>query len=115
MGNPAFNLLSRMYTVDDPHFFVAVIVLISIYLVYHMYYKKKYTEAVWGTLNLLLPLCTLIASIPRYEISNIVFVLAVCRELPSLNKCLKLFVVLFVCLVECTLFFDWMQGKVYLI
>lgn len=109
-------LLKGLITIERPQFFIAVLSILCFYLILQMILNKRFEEALIGIMNLIIPLSSMLDSTPRYEIGNIVFVLAFCEEIMFINKkSLRIFIILFICGLECILFLDWMQGKGYLI
>lgn len=113
LRNPFISVASGLKTLDHARFFMSALAVLCMFLIVHMLKSRRFYEAVWGILNLFIPLCSLLDSTPRYEIGNLVFMLAFCEELFTVKKSWRYLIIIFLCGMECIIFLDWMQGKSY--
>ena len=110
------NLVNALKQITGYDAYCAMWAVFGFYLVYMLVFKyKRYHEALFGLIVLILPMQSVMDSVPRYMLGGFVFAAAGMRLLSEAGRLTRIFVCLFILGFELVLINGWFYGAGVLI
>ena len=110
------NLINALKQITGYDAYCAMWAVFGFYLVYMLIFKyKRYHEALFGLIVLILPMQSVMDSVPRYVLGGFVFAAVGMRLLSEASRLTRIFVCLFILGFELVLINGWFLGAGVLI
>jgi len=110
------NLINALKQITGYDAYCAMWAVLGFYLVYMLIFKyKRYHEALFGLIVLILPMQSVMDSVPRYMLGGFVFAAVGMRLLSEAGRLTRIFVCLFILGFELVLINGWFLGAGVLI
>ena len=110
------NLINALKQITGYDAYCAMWAVFGFYLVYMLIFKyKRYHEALFGLIVLILPMQSVMDSVPRYMLGGFVFAAVGMRLLSEASRLTRIFVCLFILGFELVLINGWFLGAGVLI
>jgi len=110
------NLINALKQITGYDAYCAMWAVFGFYLVYMLIFKyKRYHEALFGLIVLILPMQSVMDSVPRYMLGGFVFAAVGMRLLSEAGRLTRIFVCLFILGFELVLINGWFLGAGVLI
>ncbi len=110
------NLINALKQITGYDAYCAMWAVLGFYLVYMLIFKyRRYHEALFGLIALILPMQSVMDSVPRYMLGSFVFVMAGMRLLSETGRLTRIFICLFILGFELVLINGWFYGAGVLI
>ncbi|MBR0149232.1 MAG: hypothetical protein IJM23_08575 [Lachnospiraceae bacterium] len=110
------NLINALKQITGYDAYCAMWAVLGFYMVYMLIFKyKRYHEALFGLIVLILPMQSVMDSVPRYMLGGFVFAAVGMRLLSEAGRLTRIFVCLFILGFELVLINGWFLGAGVLI